>query len=109
MYPALPPVATVSPLNVSQFSLELAGHPDRQAVAYVLEGLPYGFRLGFQPDSRLRAAWKNKPCAFQNSRVIHDYLTEVVLGRVTGHFNSVPPPLQISSFVVIPKKGQPGK
>ena len=47
------PVSVVSPLNVAQFSSGLAGHPDRQAVAFVLQGLQYGFRLGFQPTHRL--------------------------------------------------------
>ena len=104
-------MSVVSPLNVSQFTLDLAGHPDRQAVAYVLAGLQHGFRLGFQPARRLRAAKKNKPSAFQNPMVIDDYLAnEVLRCRVAGPFQSVPlPNLQISSFGVIPKKGQPGK
>ena len=42
--------------------------PDRQAVAYVLQCLQQGFRLGFQPSRRLKAAKKNKPSAFQNPR-----------------------------------------
>ena len=101
----------VSPLNVSQFTLDLAGHPDRQAVAYVLDGLQHGFRLGFQPARRLKPARKNKPSALQNPKVIDDYLaTEVALGRVAGPFPSPPlPNLQVSSFGVIPKKGQPGQ
>ena len=51
----LPSSVGVSPLNVSQFTLNLTGHSDQQAVAYVLEGLQHGFRLGFHllPDSRL--------------------------------------------------------
>lgn len=101
----------VSPLNVSQFTRDLAGHPDRQAVTYVLEGLQHGFRLGFHPVRRLKPAKKNKPSAFQNPKVIDDYLaTEVARGRVAGPFPSPPlPNLQVSSFGVIPKKGQPGK
>ena len=101
------PVSVVSPLNVSQFTLGLAGHPDRQAVAYVLEGLQHGFHLGFHPARRLKPAKKNKPSAFQNPRVIDDYLaTEVARGRVAGPFPSPPlPNLQVSSCGVIPKKG----
>ena len=104
--PALHPVSVVSPLNVSQFTLDLAGHPDRQAVAYVLEGLQHGFRLGFQPAGRLQPAKKNKPSAFQNPKVIDDYLAiEVARGRVASPFPSPPlPDLQVSSFGVIPKK-----
>ena len=89
-----------------QFSLGLAGHPDRQAVAYALEGLQHSFRLGFQPAPRLKPAKKNKPCTFQNPQVINDYVaTEVACGRVAGPFPSPPlPNLQVSSFGVIPKK-----
>ena len=53
--PTFHPVSVVSPLNVSQFTLDLAEHPNRQAVNYVLEGLEHGFRLGFQPARRLRS------------------------------------------------------
>ena len=110
-HPAFHPVSMVSPLNVSQFTLDLAGHPDRQAVAYVRNGLQHGFRLGFQPAHRLKPAKKNKPSAFQKRKVIDDYLaTEVACGRVAGLFPSPSlPNLQVSGFGVIPKKGQPGK
>lgn len=86
-------------------------HHDRQTVAYVLEGLQHGFCLGFRPARRLKAAKKNKSSAFQNPKVIDDYLAnEVARCRVAGPFPSIPlPNLQISSFGVIPKKGQPGK
>ena len=56
--PAFHPGSVVSPLNVSQFTLDLAANPDQQAVAYVLQGLQHSFRLGFQPARRLKAAKK---------------------------------------------------
>ena len=109
--PAFHPVLVVSPLNVSQFTRDLAGHPDRRAVTYVLEGLQHGFRLGFQPVRRLKPAKKNKPSDFQNPKVIDHYLAiEVARGRVAGPFPSPSlPNLQVSSFGVIPKKVQPDK
>ena len=102
--PMFHPVSVVSPLNVVQFTLDLAGHPDRQAVASLLQGHQQGFRLGFQPSRRLKAA-------FQNPKVIDDDLAHKVSRcRVASPFPSVPlPNLQISSFGVIPKKGQIGK
>ena len=104
-------MSVVSPLNVAQFSRDLAGHPNQQAVFYVLDGLQHGFYLGFCPTRRLRVAKKNKPSAFQNPTVIGDYLAnQVSRCRVAGPFPSLPlPNLQISSFGVIPKEGQPGK
>ena len=106
-----PPVSAVSPLKVEEFSRELASHPDQQKVSYVIEGLRHGFKLGFQASHRLRPAKKNKPSAFQHQQVVDEYLAnEVALGRVAGPFISPPlPHLHISSFGVIPKRGQPGK
>ena len=107
----LPPVARVTPLRADQFAVELRYHPNQSRVSYVVEGLRQGFRLGFSTSAKLKAAKRNKPSAFQHARVIDDYLAnEVSLGRVVGPF-SVPPlrNLHVSSFGVIPKKGQPGK
>ena len=104
-------MSVVSPLNVLQFTLDLADHPDRQAVNYVLEGLGHGFLLGFQPARSLRAAKRNKPSAFQNPHIIDEYLAnELARSRVAGPFVSIPlPNLHFNSFGVIPKKGQPAK
>ena len=107
--------------RVSHLSSSVSGFPAKrfaiypglgqQAVNYVLEGLEHGFRLGFQPARRLRVTKRNKPSAFQNPHVIDDYLAnEVARSRVAGPFPSIPlPNLHISSFGVIPKKGQPAK
>ena len=105
------PVAAVSPLNADQFVAELQYHPDRRQVDTVVEGLRFGFRLGFNKPPCLKSAKKNKQSAFQHPKVIDEYLAnEVSLGRVAGPFQSPPfPNLHVSSFGVIPKKGQPGK
>ena len=36
-----------SPLVVEAFALRLRAHPDREFVKYVLQGLSFGFRIGF--------------------------------------------------------------
>ena len=88
---ALPPVSSVSPLNADKLCRELATHPDQQQVAFVLQGIRHGFKLGFQSTHRLRPAKKNKPSAFQHAKVVDEYLAnEVSLGRVAGPFNSPP-------------------
>ena len=96
---------------MEQFSWELRHHPNPQHVAFVLEGLRFGFKLGFSPSQSLKPAKRNKPSADEHPSVIHEYLaTEVSLGRVAGPFASPPAPrLHVSSFGVIPEKGQPGK
>ncbi|KAK3734847.1 hypothetical protein QZH41_011755 [Actinostola sp. cb2023] len=107
----LPPVSAVSPLQVARFAHELAGHPDKARVEFVLNGLCLGFRIGFHKHQKLRSATKNKESASSNPQVIDSYIdNEVRLGRVAGPFATPPlPHLQVSSFGVIPKRGQPGK
>ena len=80
-------------------------------MATVLEGLRFGFKLGFSPSQSLKPAKRNKPSAYEHPSVIDEYLaTEVSSGRVAGPFASPPVPLlHVSSFGVIPKKGQRGK
>lgn len=101
----------MTPLQADQFALELQHHPDRQLVNYVLDGISNGFRVGFSPLHKLKSATNNKPSAQQHAAVVDEYLAhEVSLGRVAGPFTSPPlPNLHISSFGVIPKRGQPGK
>ena len=107
----LPPVSVVSPLKPEEFAVKLSKHPDQCLVAFVLDGLRNGFRVGFQHSKKLKLAKSNKASINQHPEVIEHYLAnKVSLGRVAGSFSS--PPflnLHISSFGVIPKKGQPGK
>lgn len=107
----LPPVSVVSPLQVDQFTWELRDHPNQQFVTFVLDGLRHGFNLGFRHSQKLKSATKNKSSAYEHPAVIDEYLAnEVSLGRVAGPFSAPPFPfLHVSSFGVIPKKGQPGK
>ena len=76
-----------------------------------MDGIRHGFKLDFCPAQKLKAAKNNKPSTHQHQSVIDDYLAnEVSLERVAGPFNFPPfPNLQVSSFGVVPKKGQPGK
>ena len=108
---AFPPDSSVSPLNVDEVCRELASHPDQQQVAFVIQDIRYGFKLGFQSTHRLRRAKKNNPSALQHAKVVDEYLaSEVALGKVASPYKSPPiPRLHVSSFGVIPKKGQPGK
>jgi len=98
-------------LQAEQFAWELQLHPIQQLVQFVQEGIRHGFRLGFCLTQPLKSAKKNKLSADQHESVIDEYLAnEVSRGRVAGPFDSPPlPNLQVSSFGVIPKRGQPGK
>ena len=107
----LRPVSVVSPLKPEVFAAKLSQHPDQNLVAFVLDRLRNGFRLGFQHSKKLKSAKSNEVSANQHSEVVDRYLpNDVSLGRVAGPFSSPPlPNLHVSSFGVIPKKGQPGK
>lgn len=119
---SLPLVSRVTPLRADEFARELHNHPDQVRVAYVLQGLREGFRIGFVLSSKLKSAKRNKPLAFHHPKEIDNYLAnEVSLGRVAalwrvaalervaGPFSSQPfCNLQVSSFGVIPRKGQSG-
>ena len=78
-------------------------------MAFVLDGLRFGFKLGFSHSQSLKPAKRNKPSAYEHLSVIVEYLaTEVSFVRVAGPFASPPFPLHVSSFGVISKKGRPG-
>ena len=107
----LPLGSAVTPLHVDQFALELKNHPNQPQVSFVLGGLSKGFRVGYNFPLKLKSAPRNKPSAYAHPDIVDAYLAnEVSLGRVAGPFDRPPlPGLHISSFGVIPKKGQPGK
>ena len=77
----------------------------------MLDGIRHGFKLGFCHAQRLKPAKKSKSSVDQHASVINEYLThEVSRGRVACPFDYPPlPSLQVSSFGVIPKRGQVGK
>jgi len=100
------PVSTVSPLEPEEFARNLSNHPNQPQVAFVLDGLRNGFRLGFHHSRKLKSATTNKLSAKPHPDVIDRYLAnEVSLGRVAGPFSSPPlPNLHISSFGLSPER-----
>ena len=70
-----------------------------------------GFTWVFSPSQKLKSAKKNKPSGAQHPSVVDQYLAnEISLSRVAGPFSAPPfPNLHVSSFGVIPKRGQPRK
>lgn len=96
---------------MEQFALGLENHPNQPQVSFVPEGLRKGFRLGYNYPRKLKSSSSNKPSAYAHPEIVDAYLAnEVSPGRVAGPFDSPPlPGLHISSFGVVPEKGQPGK
>ena len=114
-----PPVAVqravahvTTPLRRLAWRAALAGHPDPQFVAYILDGIEGGFRIGFERPRPLRSASSNCPSAEAHSQVVVAYIEkEVALGRFLGPLSSrdAPPQTHLSRFGVIPKGHVPGK
>ncbi len=101
----------VTPLQPVAWAHYLQDHPDQAFVDYLLAGMQFGFRIGFDPASKLRSAKSNIFSAEKHPEVIQKYLdTEGSLGRVLGPFEpSQVPGVHVSRFGVIPKPHQPGK
>ena len=76
----LPDARSISPIKFQNFEMLLASHPDRQKVNYVVNGLRFGFTLGFQPQlCKLKSVTSNCPSAYEHPTVIDDYLRKLSL------------------------------
>ena len=97
----LPPVSAVTLLQAEQFAWELRFHPDRQKVNFVLEGLRYGFHLGFllPKSSSLQRKISHLQISIPPDMNDQYLANEVSLGEVAGPFSASPfPDLHVSSF-----------
>ena len=87
---SLPPEAqrVSSPLQAKVWEAALAGHPNRQWVKLLLDGITLGVRLGF--DGRpVRSAGRNLPSASENAAVVRDYLKkEQTRGSISSPWSS---------------------
>ncbi len=89
----------------------LANHPDQDFADFILRGIWYGFRIGFNHEQNLVQARRNTPSAGEHPEVVEQYLTkEISAGRIIGPFpvGSIHG-LQVSRMGVIPKGHTPGK
>ncbi len=100
-----------TPLNLEAWSQCLVDHPDKSFVIYILHGIACGFRVGFEPQSKLRPRKRNMKSASQNPGVVEAYLREEI-----GQNRVVPvmpeeerPVVHTSPFGVIPKKRNSAK
>lgn len=76
-----------TPLAIDAWQEALAPHPDRAFANYIINGLRYGFRIGFDRRAHLRSAQSNMESAGLHPEVISKYLeTELSLNRMLGPF-----------------------
>ena len=98
-----------TPLNLPQWESMLAGHPDRNYVEFILNGIRDGFRIGFSRtmggELPLASARKNMKSAEEHHQVVTNYLeAERRRGVILGPFSREEVPgVHLSRFRVIPK------
>ncbi len=101
-----------TPLRVREWERALQGHPDKGFVAYLLNGMRCGCRVGFNHRAvSLKSAKRNMRSAAEEPKVVDSYLAkERAAGRIIGPL-SLPggEGVHVSRFGVIPKPHQPGK
>ena len=99
-----------SPLHWQEWDRCLAEHPDQRFRAYIVNGIRFGFRVGYAYHHSPRKSRQNMPSALEKPEVIRDYLAkECSEGRVLGPLDpSEFPYVHTSRFGVIPK-GSSGK
>lgn len=88
-----------SPLQLRAWAAALRSHPDAEFAGYLLEGIPHGFRIGYNhTDHKCLPARKNLPSAAEHPDIISKYLaTEVANRRVVGPFPTcTTPEIQIN-------------
>ena len=107
--------AVRTPLRVAEWGRALRGHPDREFVDYLLDGMSQGFRIGFnRAFGHLKSAKRNMVSASAEPAVIEAYLAKKrAAGRVVGPLvaegDLAASCIHTSRFGVIPKPHQPGK
>ena len=104
---------SVTPLCSDGWALHLRHHPDQHFVAYLLQGIKTGFRLGFDRSHDCQPATRNLRSARDHPEVIDTYIgREKTLGRVIPRQDqqaAQTPELTVSPIGVIPKHNRPDK
>jgi len=99
----------LTPLNWREWDRCLMAHPDQRFRTYIVEGIRYGFRIGFNYSSCVSSP-RNMASAMKNPEVIREYLAnECSEGRVLGPLDPGSlPQVNTSCFGVIPKSSSGG-
>ena len=99
-----------TPLKSDKWTLELSAHPDRLFVEYILHGIKYGFRIGFNKAQQLHPT-SNRSSSYDHAELIKQHLDrEVELERMYKClYGSKPSCVHTSPIGIIPKKNKPNK
>ena len=76
-----PVIEVYTPLDTQQWTQDLQFHPDKDFSSYILQGLTFGFRIGFDRAQPLHPATSNLHTS--NPSIISEYLDrEISLMRM---------------------------
>ena len=94
-----------SPLLWQEWDARLSSYPNQRLRAYIVDGIRYSFRAGYNCDSTCRSCRGNMRSTLENPHVIQDYLwTKCEAGRIVGPPDpSCHPHVYTSWFGVTPK------
>ena len=95
-----------TPLHVSRFELLLRHHPDKEFASYVLNGLRYGFSIGFTASRDVSVQSANLPSSAACASFISDQLyASCQRGETAGPFSAAPfTSMRCSGVGAVPKK-----
>ena len=101
----------VTPLQLGEWQSVLSNYPDQKFAAFILRGIEYGFRIGFNPQLvTLQSARGNMSSAAEQVEVIDKYLREeLAANRVVRIQDADAGLIHCSPFGVIPKRNRPNK
>ena len=99
---------------IHQWEFLLSSHHDAQFVSYILDGLKWGFRLGFSWSNPLNSTEKNNPSSREHGDAIDEYLQkEMRAGNLVGPISSRVltngQHLHVNRIGVVPKGYNTGK
>ena len=106
--------AIQTPLKLKAWQELLKQHPDQEFTSYILRGIEFGFRIGFNDDSvSLRSRGQNMKSAQEYPQVVTRYLQdEAQQSRIVDIGSTEAAQslnIHCSPFGVIPKKNKPNK
>ena len=99
-----------APLQWQEWDKSPLHHPDQQFRSYIVNGIRYGFKVGFNYSQTCRRSKKNLPSCREQPQVINDYLAvECAEGRVLGPLEPNNLPYIHTSHIGVIPKSTPGK
>ncbi len=99
-----------TPLRWQEWARSLASHPDKRFSNYIVRGIRFGFRVGYQYPAQCKKATRNMLSEAWEQEVVREYLAnECALGQVLGPFECDFLPQVHTSPIGVTPKSTPGK